>query len=1088
LTGISFYFSIDNFLIVIECNFDVVIIMSSRVDWENSEIVGLNKEPAHAHFRFYGSLAAALKDDPFDSTFFIPLNGRWRFHWCEKPSDRPKEFFKIDYDVIDWPMITVPGNWQMQGFGIPIYTNIKYPYSLARKKKNIPRINPAYNPVGSYRMVFRIPREWRNRRLFIHFGGVKSAFYLWINGNQVGYSQGSMTPAEFDITEYAHIGNNYLAVEVYRWSDGSYLEDQDMWRLSGIFREVFIYSTPALHVRDLYVHSVFDDKYNDATLHVQILIENHFKTKPPIQNLKVFLLEAGKEKVTKPILARPLELSAGKDKLLKEEILIIRPHKWSAETPYLYSLLFVLENEKGEVLEVAKTKHGFRQVEIRDSRLFINGQSVILKGVNRHEHHPEMGRSVPFEQMVEDIKLMKQYNINAVRTSHYPNDSRFYELCDKYGLYVMDECNLESHGLRKILPASDPKWTAACVDRMVSMVERDKNHPCVIMWSLGNEAGFGSNFRKMKAAAQKIDSTRPFHYEGDHKLKIVDVFSTMYSTPNQLERSGQFKRVPADFFFKRIGPGKYRDKPRILCEYAHAMGNSLGNFSKFMTVFEKYDNCIGGFIWDFVDQGIKKTDEAGNDFWAYGGDFLDIPNDKNFCCNGIFLPDRQPNPSAFEVKKVYQNIAVEAIDLVKGRLKITNKYQFLPLAEFQGEWQVTANGLELQSGKIEELTTAPGESEELTISFDHPKIQPKTDYHLTITFSLREDKPWAEKGHIVAWEQFTLPFEMVPGKELSLESFPNLQLKETQEKIEITNGNLNVIFDKNIGSITSYSFHKKELIDQPLLPNFWRAPIDNDLGYGIFLPKLIGRFIMNNFYKWKEATQTQKVKKITITTLHPKVLQIKVTRRIKLGAKPYITIFTIFSRGDIIVHNSFKPRRNMVRMGMQMAMPDEFTQVEWFGRGPHESYADRKESAAFGRYSGMVNELIHNYCRPQENGNRTDVRWMTITNKKQVGFLIQALDGSMLNTSVWPYAQEDLETAQHINELPQREFITVNIDQQQKGVGGDLPAMGFVHKEFRLLRRQDYQYGFHIRPIGKKSGKIGELLMEELPSVNTIDQ
>ena len=650
------------------------------IDWENSEMIGQNKESAHNTLILYPDIKSAIggiKKSPFYKT----LNGKWKFNWSKNPSERPLDFYKVGFNSDGWKEIPVPSNWQLEGYGVPIYTNFIYPHSI--NIKQIPGIDHQNNPVGSYRTEFTIPKEWEDREIFIHFDGVQSAFYIWINGEKVVYSQGSMTPAEFNITRFLKKDSNILAVEVYRWSDGSYLEDQDMWRLSGIYRDVYFFSTPKLHIRDFFVFCDLDVGYKDAELKIRAKIRNYSEKKLEGNRIELILLDASHNIVgSEPLVAAGIPpVQPSKEIEINLQTNIKNPNKWSAEKPYLYEVILTLKNYKGELIEVERCKFGFRKVEFKNNgEILINGKSIIFKGVNRHEHDPDHGRAITYDRMIQDIKILKQFNINAVRTSHYPNHPKWYELCDEYGIYVLNECNLESHGLRHILPKSDPKWTNTVVDRMVRMVERDKNHPCIFMWSLGNEAGSGDNFIKMKKAALEIDPTRKIHYEGDNDLIVSDVFSSMYTPIKDLEKSGRLESVklivPES---KKITPQMYKGMPRILCEYAHSAGNSTGYLQEYMDIFEKYENCVGGFIWDFIDKAFRKKDEKGNEFWAYGGDFGDEPNDRHFCINGIVTPDRKPNPALYEVKKVYQNVKVYPIDLALGKVKVHNKYKFINL-------------------------------------------------------------------------------------------------------------------------------------------------------------------------------------------------------------------------------------------------------------------------------------------------------------------------------------------------------------------------------------------------------------------------
>ncbi|MGC9779144.1 MAG: DUF4981 domain-containing protein [Candidatus Heimdallarchaeota archaeon] len=1056
--------------------------MSEKFDWENCEIIGSNKEPTHCSLLPYPAVELALNNIAEESPFFQSLNGLWKFNWVEKPVDRPIEFYKDDFDNIQWLEIRVPSNWQLEGYGKPIYTNIRYPYSLSLKKSEIPKIDHNYNPVGSYRTEFVIPNEWLSREIFLHFAGVKSAFYIWINGEKVGYSQGSMTPAEFNISKYIKEGSNTLAVEVYRWSDGSYLEDQDMWRLSGIFRDVFLFSTAKMHIRDFFVYNEFDGKYHDAILKLRAKIRNYDTELAKSHKLELLLYDISDELIqTESKMLREFNLGPESEILIEIESFIENPLKWSAEEPNLYSIILVLRDSHNKIVEVESCKFGFRMIEINNSQIYVNGKSVTIKGINRHEHDPKRGRAITFELMDEDVKLMKQYNINAVRTSHYPNHPKFYELCDKYGLYVLDECNLESHGLRHILPKSNPKWTEACVDRMVSMVERDKNHSCVFMWSLGNEAGFGENFRKMKLAANAIDTTRGFHYEGDHHVEISDVFSTMYSTPKVLEQAGKYKRTKSDWFGPRIGPRKYKDKPRILCEYAHAMGNSLGNFQKYIDIFDKYDNCVGGFIWDLIDQGIEKISDDGIEYWLYGGDFGDEPNDGNFCCNGIFLPNRKPNPSAFEVKKGYQNIKVYPIDLVNGKVSIHNKFNFLSLNFVYLEWEFQADGNIIQKDTITELDIKPDEILEINLPIEEPALTAYNEYLLTLIFKLKEETIWADKDHIVALDQFSIPLKKQPTIYLNQETMPEISLVELKESIKCSNQDFSLEISKKSGRIKSLIIDNNELIINPLTPNFWRAPIDNDLGILTFAPSFLVPLFKRRLYRWKDANRNQSLVKIKFKQVNPNVVKITTKSRIPLGLSHLVTTYTIYGSGDILVDMKFTPRASMIRFGMQMSLPSDLKEVKWYGRGPYETQFDRKTGAAINLYSNNINDMIHNYVKPQENGNRTDIRWFSVSNKEGIGLLVESYSKSLLNFSIWPYSMSDLENAAHINELPKKDYLTLNIDYKQRGVGGDWPAIALTHREFKLKGLRKYSYSFRLKPYNKNTKDVRQLLEYKLP-------
>ena len=1051
---------------------------TKKVEWEDPTFFRENKEPAHNTLIPYADIETALNGRKM-CPFLHSLNGKWKFHWVKRSAERPADFFKIDYDISNWDEIDVPSNWQLRGYGIAIYRNMFYFPSI--KKRPIPSIDRKYNPVGSYRTSFDIPPKWKNREIIIHFGGVDSAFYIWINGERVGYSQDSMTPAEFNITNYVKEKGNILAVEVYRWSDGSYLEDQDMWRLSGIFREVFLFSTPKVHIRNFFAYCDLDEQYRDAVLNLKADVINYADQKIDNHLIEVSLLDTEKKEVgSKVLMNEKISIPANSEIQVKIKADIKNPKKWSAETPYLYHLVLALKDSHDNVIEVEHCRYGFKKVEIgKDDGLYINGKSIILKGVNRHDFDPDHGHTVPPSRALQDVKLFKQNNINAVRTSHYPDDTIFYDLCDEYGIYILDECNVETHGLRRKIPASRPEWAAAVVDRMVNMVERDKNHPCVFMWSLGNEAGMGENFSKMKEAALAIDPTRPIHYEGDYKLKVSDVFSSMYHPPSRLEKAGKYKSARSGIRHT-VKPSQYRGKPRMLCEYAHAMGNSLGNFQKYMDIFEKYPNIIGGFIWDFVDQGLRKTSDDGKEFWAYGGDFGDKPNDGTFCINGIVMPDRKPNPSLYEVKKVYQNIKLSPIDLSKGIVEVHNKYNFISLEFIDIQWEITEDGVKIQEGVIEKPQIEPETHQEITIPFKPIEPQLNSEYHLKVSFMLNNDTLWAEKGYCVAWDQYKLPYIVESKSLINIDELDRLETVDTVNTVELKGENFNLVIGKKTGGIESLVFNGKELISSPLLPNFWRAPTNNDLGVANHVP--IARLILLK-YKWKKATKKRKVKNIEVENINPGVAKVNLESKVKRGKTSLFSTYTIFGNGDIIVENTFTPKKNMIRFGMQMAIPKEYDRMTWYGKGPHETMLDRMTGAAVGIYTGLVEELIHPYIFPQENGNRTEVRWGAITNKAGDGIFVSDLGGTLLNISAWPYTMDDLENATHNHELPRRDTITFNIDYKQRGVGGDVPAMAFLHREFLLLKKKKYYYAFRLRPYTSGMGDFNGIAKNYPPII-----
>jgi beta-galactosidase len=963
-------------------------------------------------------------------------------------------------DVSQWDTIAVPSNWEMHGYGSPIYAPANMPRSL--RKRRMPNIDPDNNPVGSYRRDFVLPEEWSGREVFVQFGGVCSAFLLWINGQRVGYSQGSMLPAEFHITPYLKPGTNVVAAEVYRWSDGSYLENQDMWFLSGIFRSVRLLAIPPTHIRDFYLTTEFDADYGDATLKVQVQVRNMGEGDQPF-SLTARLLDAERRPVVR--LEAVEEASAVSEQGVYFRTEVSTPRQWSAETPYLYHLLLELRDGEGQVVDVRHMRHGFRQVETRDRQLLINGRSVILKGVNRHDFDPVTGHTMTYERLLEDVLLMKRHNINAVRTSHYPDDERFYSLCDEHGLYVMDEANVETHGYRDAM-RDDMQWLDAVLDRMERMIARDKNHPSVIMWSLGNEARSDAKFRQMAELTRQKDPTRPVHFEQDFEGEYVDVYSAMYPPPSgwqQVAEGGSFRFRSGAFAWDEYGGPGANDKPLVLCEYAHAMGNSVGSLQEYMDLFEEYPHCIGGFIWDFADQSILRQMEDGRPFWGMGGDFCDEFNFGMFGCNGIVTADRKPHPSLFEVKKVYQSVSVEPVDLLAGELRVHNKHDFASLAHLQFVWRLTADGEVVQSGELPPLSTPPQTAEPVKIPFGMPEGVSGSEYHLGVEFALATNKSWAEKGHVVAWEQFSLPVPSATRKKVDGTGMRPVIYQEKENVLTVEGEGFGLEVSRQSGAIERFVSGGQSLLAGPLVPNLWRAPIDNDLAAVFLFP--IARLLGYGRQPWRGAAEKRMLRRFGVAQVTASMVRIDVAWRVRQGRSPLSVSYTVYGSGDVVVSARFTPAREMVRFGMMLEVPGEYDRVTWFGRGPHETMWDRRSGAAVGRYSSRVAQLVTDYVRPQENGNRTDVRWVTLTNSGGDGVLIADAGGTLLSYSARPYTQQDLAAASHIHELPHRENVTVCVDYKQRGVGGDTPAGSHPHDEYRLHEGQEVWFAFRLRPF-----------------------
>ncbi len=924
-------------------------------DWENPSVLGFNKLPYHATLQ--------LPSREKECKEIVSLDGEWLFHWSPKPEDRPVDFYLEDYDVSDWGKITVPGNWQTQGYGTPIYININYPFVKNRPSvtSEPPKEWTAYenrNPVGQYVTFVEITKEMLAKNLILHFGGVHSAMYLWINGQKVGYSQNSMSPAEFDVTKYMREGKNKLAVEVYRWSDGSYLEDQDMWRLSGIFRPVQLWVRPLAHISDYQVTAVPNDDYSQAEIEAKISLCN--VGKQAVKNLKAVLLfnsasdSPGLSRTVRVSLLSPLQktlplLAPGDTTTVELACTIDKPLLWSAEKPNLYPFSIELQDKKGNVIEHFDYHFGVKRVEVVGEVFKINGQNVKLRGVNRHDHHPITGRYVDDATYEDDIRLMKQANINFLRTSHYPDREYLYELCDRWGIYVMDEANHETHGYgyanREM--GEDLAWQKAHVDRAESLVKRDFNHPSVILWSLGNEGGVGPNIEAMYNKVKELDSTRPPFYDSDRRYSAI--WDDSYLYPDDLKKNAQ----------------EVKDKPFMMREYAHAMGNSCGNLQEYWDVIYNDSSICGAAIWDWVDQGLLK-----DGYYAYGGDFGDQPNDGPFNINGLVAPDRKPHPHYYEVKYVYQPL--QFVRESNGNIRIVNRDCF----------------------------TAP---DEYNITYD--TLRYDSEVVLNIAASLKEPKPWAPKGFIVAREQFVLqPYV-----------FPDVSIKGEASAKGIT-------IDGN--TLTSWIVDGKEVLQAPLEPYFWKP--ENDNQHAAYFAK---RTAM-----WKE------VRDVTVK-------------------------YTVINDHSIRVDIDYQPSGNnrpvMPKFGMRMRLPADYTQIRYYGRGPWENYPDRKRSAFLGVYEMPLSDYETEYIHPQDNGNRCDIRWFEIaTQTSAIGPRLCITGLQPLCIRAWDYGEEDLEDARHPNEIPRGRFVNLNIDLNVHGVGGADTWGKRTLPQYTIDGNQPHSYSF----------------------------
>jgi beta-galactosidase/beta-glucuronidase len=1031
-------------------------IHNTILDWENPAIFGRNKEPAHVTLLPYPDEASALIGDRQASPYLQLLNGRWKFAYAPNPTSAPEGFYQPDYDDSAWDLIAVPGNWQLQGYDKPIYTNIVYPFPA-----DPPKVPHDDNPTGSYRTTFTIPASWAGRQVFINFDSVDSAFYLWVNGVQVGYSQESRLPAEFNITPHIHPGVNVLAVQVYRWSDGSYLEDQDMWWLSGICRDVYLFSTPAVHLRDFAVTTELDEAYRDAILRVRAKVCAYATPAAGEYTLRAALLDAeGKPVLTQSMISK-MTLELGAEATVEVTAEVANPRKWSAEQPHLYTLLLTLLDSSGQVLEVENCNVGFRKAELRDGRLWINGVPVLLKGVNRHEHEPERGKAVTLESMIADIRLMKQFNISAVRTSHYPNDPRWCDLCDRYGIYLFDEADIETHGLWDQL-ARDPSWKDAFLDRGIRMVERDKNHPSVIVWSLGNESGYGPNHDAIADWIHQHDPTRPVHYESARDAPIVDIISVMYPPIDKLIAMAE-------------EPGETRSL--VMCEYAHSMGNSTGNLQEYWAAIRAHKRLIGGFIWDWVDQGIRQRTREGVEWFAYGGDFGDMPNDGNFCINGLVSPDRDPHPGLWEYKKVLEPVQVEALDLTQGRVCITNGYDFTPLSGLDVSWTLVADGRVLQAGPLPRLDLLPGESAIITIPFSSPAPHAETEYWLTLSFTLAEATLWADQGHEVAWAQFKLPLATPPRPLVRLTEMPALTLKESDSQLILGGPAFGLTFSKHEGVLTSWRYHGIKLVERGPVLKIWRAPTDNDANTWGDQRAAI---------RWREAgldRLCEVAQGVTAKRLAPQAVRVVVRSRLSAPdhAEGFDCDYTyiIYGSGDVLLDTHILPSEGLPplpRVGLEMTLPTGFETFTWYGRGPQETYSDRKEGARIGLYSGTVDEQYYPYIKPQENGNKTDVRWVALASRSGHGLL--AVGQPLLSVSAHHFTAEDLTAAGHTHELKRREEITLHLDYLQSGLGGASCGPGTLPQY--LIQPEEMRWSLRLRPFSRATASPLALSKEEI--------
>lgn len=1027
-----------------------------KTEWENEEIFAVNKEPAHATYIPFPS-ETSFKNDPVyahpwldtRSPLHISLNGSWSFKWSKQPSERPQDFYKTDYNVSNWKTIPVPSNMEMQGYGTPIYTNITYPFRndppwvMGEVPQNWTAAREP-NPVGSYRRDFEIPSSWSGKEILIHFDGVISAMYLWINGKKVGYSENSFSPAEFNITPYIKTGKNTLAVEVYKYSDGSYLEDQDMTRFSGIHRRVYLCAVPKVHIKDFFLKSNFSGDFKSAQFTADVKIRNSAKSRSTGTSLVVKLYDPMGTLVSNRSIDSAILSGNAKEQVVHLSGNVRNPILWSAETPALYTAVLLLKGKDGKNEELVSSKFGFRKVEIKDSQLLINGEPVLLKGVNRHEIHPTLGKAVTTESMIQDILLMKQHNINTVRSCHYPNDPVWLQLCDSYGLYIIDEANHETHGHQKI--STYPSWKAAIIDREVRLVERDKNHPSVIIWSLGNEAGNGDNFVAAREAIRSLDLSRPIHYEG--RNSVADIESNMYpSVQNIIDKGRQAS-----------------EKPYFMCEYAHAMGNAVGNLKEYWDAIESHKRLIGGCIWEWVDQGLSKPipgDPSGKTFFAYGGDFGDQPNDGTFSIKGLVTSDRIVKPALEEVKKVYQYIKFDGTGILNKKIKLTNKYDFLNLNQFDLTWSLSEDGEIIQYGVLDQTNVEPNASAILFIPFKDPILRPGAEYHIKVEVKTKEKLPWADKGHVVAWSQTKVPFNVPQAAGPSIKSIPDLAVQQDDKQVRMSGKSFSLHIEKTSGKISLLEYGSKRFIKnamEGLEFNLYRAMIDNDHTGDWGQEYDTRKFGFDSLKYVLQSLDVKELskKELSLTTVTQAISKsgFKVVSRLK---------YHVYGDGRIDVEATFTPdttSKFITRLGLRMILNEGLENVEWYGRGPHENYIDRKESAPFGRYSRRVSAMVEPYEKPQSMGNREDVRWIKLTGTDRSGIEIQA--NSKLSFTALHFTDQDLGKARHMYELKPRKETILSLDYQQMGLGNG--SCGPIQLPEYLVPAAPASLSFTIRP------------------------
>ncbi len=1014
--------------------------MAQHDEWKNPEINAVNRAPMHTNYFAYSSSEEAAKADKENSSNFMTLNGIWKFNWVKNADARPTDFYRTDYNDKGWGQMKVPGVWEMNGYGDPIYVNVGYAWR-SQYKNNPPYVPIENNHVGSYRKEIIIPAEWSGKEIFAHFGSVTSNMYLWVNGKYVGYSEDSKLEAEFNLTKYLKPGKNLIAFQVFRWCDGTYLEDQDFFRYSGVGRNCYLYSRNKKYIQDIRVTPDLDSNYTNGTLNVALNLNGSGTVELNLTD------PAGKSVATAQVNGN------GQKSVVMD---VNNPEKWTAETPNLYTLTATLKNGSN-TLEVIPVKVGFRKIELKGGQILVNGQPVLFKGADRHEMDPDGGYVVSRERMLQDILRMKQLNINAVRTCHYPDDNLWYDLCDQYGIYVVAEANIESHGMGygKETLAKNPSYKKAHMERNQRNVQRGYNHPSIIFWSLGNEAGYGPNFEQCYTWIKNEDKTRAVQYEQAGTNEFTDIFCPMYYDYDAC---------------KKYSEGNI-DKPLIQCEYAHAMGNSQGGFKEYWDLIRKYPKYQGGFIWDFVDQSNHWKNKDGIDIYGYGGDFNKYDaSDNNFNDNGLISPDRRPNPHAHEVGYFYQSIWTTPGDLSKGEIKVYNENFFRDLSAYYMEWQLLANGEVMQTGVVQDLNVAPQQTATLKLNLNTEKICPCKELLLNVTYKLKAAETLMPAGSTVAYDQLTIRPYTAKALELKNQKASNLDIvvpviKDNDHNYLIVEGeNFIIEFNKHNGYLSRYEADGMQLLnpEAQLTPNFWRAPTDNDYGAGL----------QHRYAVWKNPGLKLTSLKQSIEN-EQAIVQAEYEMKAVKG-KLFLT-YVINNEGAVKVTQKMEAGKeekvsDMFRFGMQMQMPENFNEVEYYGRGPVENYADRNHSTLIGKYRQTVAEQFYPYIRPQETGTKTDLRWWRVLNISGNG--LQFVGDAPFSASALNYSIESLDDGvqkdqRHSPEVAKAPFTNLCIDKVQMGLGC-VNSWGTLPLEKYRVPYQDYEFSFILTPVRHK--------------------